>query len=268
MLFDLPDELLLQIFDSALTGEDISFQVACGGATGEEIQYGGLKPGWSHAWVPDLRLVSSSVNIIVSPLIAKHVTFRVRRTHATIEQYFSQSRDSLSLAKLCPEYMASRVERIVISDGGAAQLMSPIRGVDLSRFKSVKTVVAGPFDIARSLQSLCRSIELFPNRQTLRKYISDLNTRLPFPPPWPPGGLPIFLQPVDSTRHMLETFTICFGAVQTYRIMMENFGSGIWCISRDKFEGLAEDATLLVRFRDSQAGVDVSRPLSCPMARD
>ena len=259
-LLDLPNEILERIFKAALAGEHISFTVACGGTIGDEVQYDDLrKHSWSLAWVPDLRLVSSTFKNITSPVIAKQVGLRVIRTHDTTEQHLYQSKYPLDLALACPTYFLPWVRRTEIWDHGMAHLMQPARKVQVGHFERLSEVVYGPIDAAQALESAYKAIagiasttdkEVFLKRQAegmcLVLHGSDpMSAR--------------YLQQVEAlARFALQVLALTMNNAENYLKMMKRMVGDYWQVEWETVEGLAENASLRIIFKDSEADKVVS----------
>jgi hypothetical protein len=156
-LLDPPNEILRRIFTDVYDGQEVQFNVGLGKMYGLGVKSELLiqwPRAWSPKWAPNLRLVSSAVKALVSPILADNAML-----------YISKGRmvgapTPLKVAPLCPAFMVSRLKTVRIMDFDAAFFMFPIGEVDAGGLSSLTTLAFGPFDIAETLKMVSTGLHV------------------------------------------------------------------------------------------------------------
>jgi hypothetical protein len=112
-LLDMPPEILERIFKKLVDGQALHFVVGVGRSygTGDVCERLIKEPRqWKPFWLPGLRLVSSKVKTVVTPIIAERAVLQIERGH------MSESEKPLKLAPLYPAFVTSILKTVHIYD--------------------------------------------------------------------------------------------------------------------------------------------------------
>jgi hypothetical protein len=153
-LLGMPKEIQERIFELLLEEENVTLGITItqdlidgeySATVSKEIEY-------AVPWIPQLRLVSSSINAVASPTIAARAS--IRFTRESCKKNWEERLPLLHLARHVPGYLLSGVKTIAILEHNAYYYMRPLDAVDVSGFPKLEHVELGPYDPAYTMVSV------------------------------------------------------------------------------------------------------------------
>ncbi|KPI42160.1 uncharacterized protein AB675_5515 [Cyphellophora attinorum] len=254
-LLDLPNEILRRIFTDLYDGQEVRFNVGLGkhyciGDKRDELLIQRPRE-WSPEWAPNLRLVSSTVKTLASPILADSATLHISRGQMADEP------TPLELAPLCPAFMTSRLKTVRVMDFDAAFFMYPIEEVDAGGLPSLTTLAFGPFDLAETLKMVATG--LYVLKYDHEDYIEMIRAHSPYLDE--ADRLTAFDtdDPQGSMRDFAEGLLPWFGDAEHYRGMVRMFSMCYWQTHRAKHTNLLPTTIVEVTLKDKSRKTVVAR---------
>lgn len=263
-LTNLPNEILTRILKYVIEEENVTFQVFCGGDEVDELLIGEeYAPSWTPAWAPGLRLVTTTLEAISSPLLADQTTLRVVRGPSFPDEGGSWiATTPIQLAQLFPQNLTACAKRIAIIDKPAIEFMYPMVKLDLTGFPKLESVVFATCDLQLTEQ----------NTILVVKKLMDLKQRLDGLKPESAARSTTFLALTRWYYHVL-TVRVLDGVIvdslsedfwrsageDDYKATVWSMIDDVWALARENMIGLKASTSLIVELHMGEEDRFVSR---------
>ena len=272
LLTDLPNEIQARIFEEAIpegrNAQSNHIHIECMGIA-PKLAYG-TRPQWSLPWVPDLRLVSKSIEKIVTPIIGRRTQINITRIPVKPWQSNDLKRattqKALQVRSFLPKYMVDQVERIVIKDGTFTNFLYPVALISVAGLPRLKTLKYTDFDPCHVLHILLSALSAMGPIKGCQRFLkiyqllSDYNKTPEAAENTPDlqGLIDQYgLQPVAASA-LYNIVEGLFKSPVGYRDVCSQLTTGVCDFKRDNIEDLLPTTELILEIMDNDRDVVVS----------
>ncbi|KPI38278.1 uncharacterized protein AB675_12035 [Cyphellophora attinorum] len=261
-LLGMPKEIQQRIFELLLEEENPTLGITIAqdlvdgeysGRVSKEIEY-------ATPWIPQLRLVSSSINALASPIIAARAS--IRFTRGSSKRNWEERLPLLHLARYVPGYLLARVRTIAILEHNAYYYMRPLDAVDASGFPKLEYVELGPYDPAYTMVSVLAEMEDDTTRVKIARVLNIIQRLAP-------GHNALFLalnvgiygSPDQVLRRFFKATLLPMfeGRLKDYADLMRIMRAKVWELQHDSVQGLTSTTRLALCIKDLASRTDTAR---------